>query len=82
MKMLVLALVLGALLVAGCGEDVGGGPQNDTETRIPQNDFKPIVITYNGFPLHCIARKGSGGQYNSGQNSGLDCDFVRYWRER
>ena len=67
-------LVILALVLSGCG---GGGPMGDSETGVAENDFKAIVIQYDGNDLHCVERGGS----SHGHYSGLTCDWVRYHEE-
>lgn len=77
LPIILLVIALG-VFVAGCG---GGGP-SDSERSAGTKGFKAIVITYNGRPLHCIERAGSGGlDTTSGQYSGLTCDWVAYHQD-
>jgi len=72
-------IIVGILLLAGCGE---GGP-SDPESKIEQGSYKAIVITYNGRPLRCVERGGSTGlDTTSGAYSGLSCDWVLYHQQR
>lgn len=68
-------VILLTVVVLGCSE---AGPP-DSDSRVSEGAFKPIVITYNGRSLRCIEREGSSGlDATSGAYSGLSCDWVLY----
>ena len=65
-KLFAISILALAFLAAGCGS-------SPPSTKIGY-DYKVETITYEGKPLNCLVKRGSG----YGKRSGISCDWISY----